>query len=86
MDLIGTIVGTALWLATSYIAVRLFARRAISRVLGAVIFGCSLSLGTMIAAWPAAAGAPWLFAFLLVTQVLVGALIAYLILPSFLTA
>jgi hypothetical protein len=86
VDLIGAVVGTALWFATSYVAVRLFTRRAISRVLGAMICGCSLSLGTMIGAWPAAFGATGLFAFLLVTQAVVGAAIAYLILPAFLMA
>ena len=86
MDLIGTVVGTAVWLGTSYVAIRLFRSRVVSRVVGAVTCGCALSLGTLIAAWAAAAGGPLLFAFLLVTQSLVGIAMAYLILPSFLTA
>ena len=84
MDLIALVLGTALWLAVSYIGVRLFVRRAVSRAVAAAITGCGLPVGLLVAGLPApVAGPSWLFVALLLGAALTTGVMAYLIAPMF---
>jgi hypothetical protein len=85
MDLIALVLGTALWLAVSYIGIRLFVRGVVSRAVSAAITGCGLPVGLLVAGLPAsAAGTSWPFvALLLLGPALLTGAMAYLIAPMF---
>jgi hypothetical protein len=84
MGLIALVLGTALWLTVTYISIRLFTRRVISRTLEAVVSGGGLFVCLLVASWPEqVAGPSWLFLTPLLIASLVGAVVAYLIAPMF---